>query len=77
MWPVPIVMIDEPLEDPFPMLLVQNQESVETFRAGGAHESLGDPIRLWSAKRRPNDLNALASEHIVKPIGEFLIPITN
>jgi len=32
---------------------------------------------LWCAKRRPNDFNSLASEHGVKPIGEFLIPIAN
>jgi len=32
---------------------------------------------LWRAKRRPHDLNSLASEHVVKPIGKFLIPIAN
>ena len=31
MWPVPIVMIDERLEDPFQVLLVENQQPVETL----------------------------------------------
>ena len=31
MWPVPVVVIDEHLKDPLKVLLVQNQEPVETF----------------------------------------------
>ena len=58
MWPVPVVVIDEHLKDPLKVLLVQNQQPVETFRADGAHEPLGNPVRLRRAKRRPNDLNA-------------------
>jgi hypothetical protein len=77
MWPVPVVVIDEHLKDSLKVLLVQNQEPVETFRAGGAHEPLGNRIRLWRAARRPNDLHAVASEDVVKTIGEFLIPIAN
>ena len=77
MWSVPVVMFDERLEDPFQVLLVENQQPVETLRADGAHESLGDPVGLWRATGRPHDLNALASEHVVKTIGKFLIPITN
>ena len=77
MWPVPVVMIDEHLKDSLKVLLVQNQKPVETFRAGGPHEPLGNTIRLWRATRRPNDLRAVASEDVVKTIGEFLIPIAN
>src|SRR5262245_63162385 len=32
---------------------------------------------LGRAKRRTNDLNPLASEHFVKPVGEFLIAVAN
>ena len=77
MWFVPVVVIDERLKRPFKVLLVQNQEAVETFCAGGAHEPLGNPIRLWCATRRPNDLNALASKHVVKTVAEFLIPVAD
>ena len=31
MWPVPVVVIDEYLKDPLKVLLVQNQQLVETF----------------------------------------------
>ena len=77
MWPVAIVVVDEHVKDPLEVVLVQNQQPVETFRADGANESLGDAVRLRRAKRRPNDLHPLASEHLVKGIGEFLIPIAN
>src|SRR5262245_64654612 len=77
MWPVPVVMVDEHFKDPLEVLLVQNQQPVETFRADRAHQSLGDAIGLRRAKRRTNDLNPFASEHVVKPIGEFLIAIAN
>jgi hypothetical protein len=40
-------------------------------------ESLGDAVGLRRAKRRPNDLHPLTSEHLVKRIREFLIPIAN
>ena len=66
MWPVPVVMIDEHRKDSLKVLLVQNQDPVETFRAGGAHEPLGNPIRLWRTIRRPNDLHAVASDNVVK-----------
>jgi len=31
MWPVPVVMIDEHMEDPLKVLLVQNQQPSEAF----------------------------------------------
>jgi len=32
---------------------------------------------LRRAKRCPNDLNAVASEYVIKPVRELLITITN
>ena len=77
MWPVHVVVVAEDVKDPLKVLLVQNQQPIETFRADSAHESLGDSIGLWCAKRRANDLNPLPSEHVVKWIGEFPISIPN
>ena len=77
MEPMSVVMIHEHGEDSLKMLLIQNQQPVETFRAGGAHKPLGHGVRLRCAKRRPNDFNPVASKHLVKLIGEFLIPIAN
>src|SRR4051794_37097908 len=71
MSPMPVVVIHEHSKDPLKVRLVQNQPPVETFRAGGARESLGNPVGLWRAKRRPNDLNSFATEHVVKMVGEF------
>jgi hypothetical protein len=66
MWPVPVVVIDEHLKGPLKVLLVQNQQPVETFRADRAHEPFGNPVGLGRAKRRSHDLNPLALEHLVK-----------
>jgi len=77
MWPVPVVVIDEDLKNPLKVLLVQDQQPIETLRTSCAHEPLGNPIRLWRAKRSTNDFNVVASEDVVKTRGEFLIPITN
>src|SRR5215468_9671738 len=76
MWPVPVVMVDDRLNGPLEVLLIQDQQPVETFRADRAHESLCDTVGLGRAKRRTNDLNPLASEHFVKSIGEFLIAVS-
>ena len=46
MGPVPVVMVHEDTEDPLQVRLVQNQQAVETFRADGAHTSLGDAVGL-------------------------------
>jgi hypothetical protein len=59
------------------VLLVQHQQPVETFRADGAYEPLGNQVGLRRAKRRTNDLNPVAPKHVVKASGEFLIPIAN
>src|SRR5262245_39826642 len=77
MWPVPVVLIDEDFKNSLKVRLVQDQQPIEALRTGCAHESLGNPIRLWRAKRRTNDLNVVTSEHVVKTRGEFLIPIAN
>jgi len=59
MWPVPVVMAGEHFKNPFEVLVVQRQQPVETFRADGAHEPLGDSVGLGRAKRRTNDLKSL------------------
>ena len=58
MWPVPVVMIDEHLKGPLKVLLVQNQQPVETFRAGRARTQLTQngtlhrvPIEVYGASR--------------------------
>jgi hypothetical protein len=45
------------------------------LRADGAHEPLGHTIGLRGAERRANDFDPLTPEHVVKLVGEFLVPI--
>jgi len=77
MGPVPVVIVHEDVESSLNVLLVQNQQPVEAFRADGAHEPLGHAIGLRRAKRRADDLNSVTAEHFVKMLGEFLIAIAN
>jgi hypothetical protein len=77
MWPMAIVAVHKYNDSSLKVLLVQKQQPVETFRADGAHEPLGDPVGLGRTKRRPNDLNSVAAEHVIETIRELLIPIAN
>jgi hypothetical protein len=74
MGPLAVVMLHEDLEDALKMLMVQEQQRVETFRANRAHKPLRDAIRLRRAKWRANDLEPVAAKHLVKTVGEFLVP---
>jgi len=56
-----MIVVREDGQDPLEVLLVQNQQPVETLRANGAHEPLRHPVRLRRAKRRANDPDPLAS----------------
>jgi hypothetical protein len=42
-----------------------------------SYEPLGHSVGLRCATRRTNDFNPVASEYVVEPVGEFLIPIAN
>ena len=46
MWPVPVVVIEEHLKDPLKVLLVQNQEPVETFLSGRCARTARQPHSL-------------------------------
>jgi len=55
----------------------EHQEPIETFGANSSYESLHDAVGLWRAKRRTNDLDPIAAEHVVETVSEFLIPVPN
>ena len=59
------------------MLVVHDQQPVETLRANGAHEAIRQSVRLRRANRRTNHAHPLGAEHFVKPVGEFLVPVAN
>src|SRR5262249_31337039 len=61
----------------FEMLLIQNEQPVETLRPYGSYEALGNRIRLRHSKRRAQDLNLLRPKHLVETLSELLIPISD
>ena len=77
MGPVFVVMGHEHLEHTLKLFLVQNEQPVETLRAGGAHEPLGHPVGLRGAERRAYRFDPVTPEHVVTLVGECLVPIAN
>ena len=77
MGPVFVVMGHEHSKHTLQVCLVQNEQPVEALRADGAHEPLGHPVCLRRTERRANDFDPLTLEHVVKLVGEFLVPIAN
>ena len=77
MRPVPVVVIHEHRKEPFEMRLIQGEEPVEAFGADRAHKPFGDSVGLRRAKRCPHDFHPVASEDLIKRLGELLIAIPN
>src|SRR5215211_8973638 len=70
-------MLDEDAEHAFEMAAVEDQEPVETLRADGADEALGNRVRLWRSHRRADDLDPFASEDDVEVTRELAVAIPN
>ena len=72
-----VIVIHEHGGNSLELPLVQNQQPIETLGTNGSHEPFRHTVRLWGTKRRANDLDARASKHLVKTIGELLVPVAN
>jgi hypothetical protein len=59
------------------MRSVEHQEPIETFGANSSDESLRDAVGLRRAERRTNDLDPIATEHVIETASECLIPVPN
>jgi hypothetical protein len=77
MGPVLVVVGHEHIKNTLKVLLVQNQHPVETLRAGGAYKPLGHTVGLRRAKRSANNLDPVASKHLIKSVGRLLVPIVS
>ena len=77
MWAMAVVMVNKDANDLLQMLVVEDQEPIQTLRANSPHEPFRDPVGLRGPKRRANDLHSIALEDPVKTLGELLIPIAN
>ena len=70
-------MADENAEDALEMALVDDQEPVEAFGAGGADEALGERVCLWRSHWRLDDLDSFAGEDGVEVAGELAVPVAD
>jgi hypothetical protein len=61
-------VVHEDGKGPLELLLVQDQQPVQTLRANGAHKPLRHPVRLRGTKRRADDFQAIASKHLVNTV---------
>src|SRR5437764_4170398 len=77
MRPVAVVMADENAEDALEMALVDDQEPVEAFGAGGADEALGERVCLWRSHRCLDDLDSFAGEDGVEVAGELAVAVVD
>ena len=77
MRPMAVVVINENAHNLLKMRLVEHQDPIETFGANRSYESLRDAVGLWRAKRRTNDLDPIAAEHVVETVSELLIQVPN
>src|SRR4029453_17918364 len=68
-------MLDEDPEHPFEMAAVEDQEPVETLRADGADEALGNRVRLRRSHWDADDLDPFASEDDVEVTRELALTI--
>ena len=75
--PVATVVGDEDGQDLLEMLLVHDQQPVETLRANGPYEALRHPVRLGRPKGRANDLAPGAPKNFVETPAELLVPVAN
>ena len=71
MWPMAVVVVDEDVKDMLELLVVHDQEPIQTLRANGPHEPLRHAVCLRRTKRRANDLYSIASEYPIKAVREF------
>jgi hypothetical protein len=77
MRPVAVVIVDVDAEHLLEVSPADDQDPVEAFAADGADPALGERVRLRGAKRRADDLDALASENLVEDFAELAVAIVD
>ncbi len=71
--PVAVVVVDEDAKHALEVSLVDDEEPVETLRADGADEALGDGVRFRRSNRRPDRLDPFAVEDRVEVTSELAV----
>jgi hypothetical protein len=75
--PMAVVVVDEDAKHPLEVPPVEDQEPVETLRADGSDEALGDRVRLRCADRCLDDLDTFASKDRVEVTRELGVAIAD
>src|SRR5215207_1635058 len=70
---VAVVVLDEDAQHSLEVSPVEDEEPVETLRAGSADEALGDRIRFGRSDRCSNDLDAFAAKDGVEVMCELAV----
>ncbi len=72
-----VVVLDVGAQDVFEVTAADGQEPVEALVADGSDESLCVGVRLWCLHRRVDDLDSLATEHLVEGGSELAIAVVD
>src|SRR6266540_1924381 len=75
--PLPVVVVDVDTQHAFEVAAVEDQQPVEALGAHGSDEALGDRVRFGRANRRPDDLDAFATEDVVEVTRELAVAIAD
>lgn len=77
MWTAQIVISGVLVHDAVQMLLIENDELVQTFLTDCPHPAFSKRIGIRCSERRGNNVNGLAFKDRIKFQGEFTIMIVN
>jgi hypothetical protein len=71
------VVIDVDVQDTLKLLAAADQEPIEAVAADSADPAFGERVCLRCAKRGADDLDAFASEDLVKGAAEFTVTVVD
>jgi hypothetical protein len=63
------------LEHIIKMLIVQNEDVIETFLPDGPHPAFRIAVGLWGTKGCADNLNSHGAKHVVELSGELRVPV--
>src|SRR5437879_5582120 len=77
MRPMAVVVPDVDVQDALELRTAEDQDPIETFAPQRADEAFGVRVGARCPDWRSDDLDALASEHLVEGAGELTVAIVN
>ncbi len=72
-----VVVLDVDAEYPFEVAAVEDQQPVEALGSDGAHEALGDAVRLRCSNRGAQDPDPFAAEDLIEGSGVLAVAVAN